>query len=158
MSKPASVPTFATDTDYSGGGEAGTAVKATPTSGQRAQGFQESVGVNALYLNYLLNAIGSWLTWLDGILAEALTWTGAQTFSPSAATTAGITATGNTSGPGAALTGGASGHGAVLTGGTKAALALTSQTVSSHADGTVWYDGTDLKCRLGGATKTITVA
>ena len=111
MAKPDVVPSWATDTNFSavsgGGGEVGTVVKVAPSAAVAAQGSRDSSGVNALHLNYILNKLGLWMTWLDGFLAEALTWTGAATFTPSVATTNGVTCTGNTSGSGVKGTGGA---------------------------------------------------
>lgn len=59
MAKPASVPTWNTD---------GTN-RTTPTGGQIATGIASGEAANSSRMNYLLNLIGQWLTWVDaGIL------------------------------------------------------------------------------------------
>ena len=202
MAKPASVPTWASETNYAGGSEYNTATKATPSATLIGQGLQASAGINHQHLNWCLNLIGSWLTWVDGILAEALTWTGAQTFSPTVATTNGVTATGNTTGSGVKGTGGATnglgcegvgtatgsgvkgtggatngvgcegvgtaaGAGVKATGGaTGNGLYVVANAAKANIllgttgglapttleNGTIWYDGTDIWCRAGGAS------
>ena len=201
MAKPASVPTWASETNYAGGSEYNTATKATPSATLIGQGLQASAGINHQHLNWCLNLIGSWLTWVDGFLAESHTWTGAHTWTPGTATANGVTATGNTSGSGVKGTGGASnglgcegigtgsgagvkgtggatgigvegvgtgsGAGVKATGGAtgnglyvvanaaKANILLGStggSDPSTLENGTIWYDGTDIWCRAGGAT------
>lgn len=179
MAKPGTVPSWATDTNYSCvGGENGTATKATPSATVLSQGIRGGEGINAQYLNYVLNLMGTWFTYLDGLLAEALTWTGAAIFTPSVATTNGVTCTGNTTGsgvkgtggatdgiglegvgtaagPGVKATGGATGNGAyILANAAKANILLGSTggaDPSTLENGTIWYDGTDIWCRAGGA-------
>lgn len=67
-----------------------------------------------------------------------------------------IISTGLTTGAGANLTGGASGPAVILNAPAspvRGALFLNSQTTpSSPSNGDVWYDGTDINCRIGGTT------
>lgn len=59
-----------------------------PTSGKKDIGWQDGEMPPHSFMNWLFNLIYQWTVWLDGLQAEALTWTAAQIFS------AGITVTG----------------------------------------------------------------
>ncbi len=72
MPKPASVPTWATDANYTNGptGIPGTATKVEPSAGQKAEGWIPKNKMAAQWLNWFKNAVGGWLvylnTWFDG--------------------------------------------------------------------------------------------
>lgn len=71
MPKPTLVPVWSTDANYTGGAEAGTPTKVTPTAGKIAEGFEPQEEPAAQTLNDRLNLIGQWATWLNGIVAGA---------------------------------------------------------------------------------------
>jgi hypothetical protein len=67
MTKPTESYEWATDAAYAEPGEAWDTqpTKVNPSAGRRAEGFVPRAKVAADYLNYLLNAIGAWLGWID---------------------------------------------------------------------------------------------
>jgi hypothetical protein len=72
MSKPDTVPTWATDDNYSATGEDfdGTPTKVDPGAGQRAQGFAPGFRPPARWWNWWSNKVGEWFGWIDGHLSE----------------------------------------------------------------------------------------
>lgn len=90
MPKPASVPTWATDANFTNGptGIPGTATKVEPTAGQKAEGWIPKNKVAAQWLNWFKNAVGGWLvylnTWFNGSdeLVYPVTKTRTVRFSP----------------------------------------------------------------------------
>lgn len=71
MAKPTTLPRWAT-----GGGAAVT----TPAETKKDTGWTAGEKPPAQYLNWLGKWIYNWCAYLDGLTAEALTWTAAQTF------------------------------------------------------------------------------
>jgi hypothetical protein len=65
MTKPATFPTFATDTNYTGGPEAGTPTKSAWTSGRKQEGLEPGTKqLAAQNLNEHFNNIGEWIKFL----------------------------------------------------------------------------------------------
>ena len=67
MSKPGTVPTWATDATYTRPDISGDANKVAPSSGKITQGFEPDEKPSAEIWNHRLNLIGQWLSWLNGI-------------------------------------------------------------------------------------------
>lgn len=68
--KPATVPTWATDATLTSGTEAGTAPQLAPSAGYRSQGLVPGNGFNGKVLNYLFGEYQDWLQYLnDGALS-----------------------------------------------------------------------------------------
>lgn len=65
MAKPATLPTWATDTNYSAGPDSGTPTKVTPSAGYIAQGQVPGNFFGSQYWNWLLFWICSWLSWIN---------------------------------------------------------------------------------------------
>lgn len=65
MAKPATLPTWATDTNYSSGPDNGTPTKATPSAGYIAQGQVPGNFFGSQYWNWLLFWVCSWLSWIN---------------------------------------------------------------------------------------------
>lgn len=71
MPRPTVLPTWATDTNYTGGSDVGTPTKITLPSGFRSQGWERDAPFLAQYANQLGNEVGNWVTWLDQVTAAA---------------------------------------------------------------------------------------
>ncbi len=67
MTRPTLDPSWATDTNYTGGPDVGTAVKVVPGSGLRSQGWDPNDRPGAQHLNAMLNAHGAWFNYLKDI-------------------------------------------------------------------------------------------
>jgi hypothetical protein len=66
--KPTADPTWATNANYAGGPDVGTATKIDPGAGIRADGWRGGAGVAAQHENHRENAQGQWIAWAeDGI-------------------------------------------------------------------------------------------
>lgn len=71
MAKPAtSLPSLATDTNFSAGPDSGTPTKVEPSSGQKAQGFVPGSPFVAQWWNWLGYAIGVWLAYFDSWISS----------------------------------------------------------------------------------------
>lgn len=115
--KPTTVPTWNT------GGTNRTA----PSAGELAAGYAVNQVPASSKLNWWMNLVGSWLDYLNGLVATANTWTATQTFTGGVAgplaATGPAAGTGGTSGDafvgtgGAAPVDGVAGRGLVVTGG-----------------------------------------
>lgn len=68
MTKPSTLPTWATDSTLSGGPQVGQATRLDPGSGIRAQGLYQGRKVPARILGWMLGTIGDWLGWFDGVV------------------------------------------------------------------------------------------
>lgn len=68
MAKPASLPEWASDTNFPAGvePEAGTPTKVAPTSGQETNGWRPDQVPTAQEMNYWQNLVYQWLQYLDG--------------------------------------------------------------------------------------------
>lgn len=87
--KPAEVPTWATDSTYSGGAYNGQNTKSAPGATLKAQGYEPNIKPTAQNFNDRLNLIGRWLQYVnDG------DFTGAATFASTVGITGILTATG----------------------------------------------------------------
>ena len=113
MAKPSTTPSWGTDTNFATGTESGTPVKVEPSSGYKAQGFIPGGYAVSPYLNWFMNLVFQWCTYLDGLntdaqfLALTWAWTAAHTFTPGSGTN--VTAvTGTARGTGYGLLGQAS--------------------------------------------------
>jgi hypothetical protein len=87
MARPTgTLPTFATDTNFTGGGENGLAVKAEPAGAVLAQGHRSDLAWAARYENWWKNKVGAFISYLNGLatdaefLANDFAWTGDHTF------------------------------------------------------------------------------
>lgn len=71
MSRPDTLPTWATDTNYPAGSDpwSGMPTKRAPSAGEIAVGATPGEGWPAQYLNYQFGLIGEWIEALDGMLA-----------------------------------------------------------------------------------------
>lgn len=67
MAKPATVPTWATGTNYAGGPDIGTPTKVAPSGGRIADGWRRDDVPPAQEQNYFQNGVGQWITWLNGL-------------------------------------------------------------------------------------------
>lgn len=82
MSKPATIPVWATNANYSTGDYAGTPTCVAPSAGVRADGHIPDTAPGSQHENYDRNLIGEWLTYLDGLpgetdfTSERFDWTG----------------------------------------------------------------------------------
>lgn len=85
MSKPASLPTWATDTNIASGSETGTPTKVEPSSGYKTQGLVPGLNFIGPYFNWLLNLVYQWCAYLDALPSETafvganFAWTGTHT-------------------------------------------------------------------------------
>lgn len=72
MTRPSTVPTFATDATYpsDAGPDAGTANKIVAPGGYQATGLRRDGPVIAQYENSWKNLVGSWLDWLSKITGD----------------------------------------------------------------------------------------
>ncbi len=120
MSKPTVIPEWASN---------GVEV-VEPSAPKKVTGWADGEKPRHSYMNWLQNAAWQWVVWLNGLQAEALTWSALNTFSAGVvvtqSTTNGdaITATGDGTGSGANLTGGALGAGLTVTKGAGASAAI----------------------------------
>lgn len=69
MSRPPTTPEWSSDVNYPAGSDpwSATATKIEPTSGEKAQGAEPSVGFGAQQFNWILNEHAGWLNHLDAI-------------------------------------------------------------------------------------------
>jgi len=70
MAKPAEVPEWATDTNYSSGVDIGTPTKVDPGSGVKAQGHVPGTRGAAQTMNWWKNLVGSWVGWVNETFGE----------------------------------------------------------------------------------------
>lgn len=86
MAKPASLPSWATDTNLASGTETGSSVKLEPSAGTKAQGFVPGLGFVGRWVNWWANLVYQWCQYLDTLPTEsaflnaAFNWTGTQNF------------------------------------------------------------------------------
>lgn len=89
--RPASVPSWATDTNFSSGPESGNATKVEPSGGAKAQGQVPGQPYRAQRVNWLWNLICQWLFYLSDLhnqvqfLNKIYSWTAAHTFNAAVA-------------------------------------------------------------------------
>lgn len=65
MPKPTQTVAWATDANYTGGAEAGTPTKVEPTPAKKAEGWEPAEEPPAQTLNWWMNLLGVWITWLN---------------------------------------------------------------------------------------------
>ncbi len=126
-----------------------------PDNTTKSHGWQAAEEPPHSFLNYWMNVVYLWVAYLDGLPAEAMTWTAAHVFGSGITVNQdtlnadAITATGNGTGSGANLTGGATGAGLTVTKGAGATAAIladgdvvsTSGSVVAAADLSVGGSG-----------------
>lgn len=91
MTRPSSVPLWATDTNYTGGPAVGTPTKTAPSVGLKAQGWDPADEPGAQNFNYQLNLLGQWADWLNSIAlvkSGEQKLTGSGTYTPTPGTLA----------------------------------------------------------------------
>jgi hypothetical protein len=64
-------PTWATDTNFASGDEAGLSTKVEPSSGQIAQGDVSGLAAPSVWSNWWKNKVGAWILYLKGIKTDA---------------------------------------------------------------------------------------
>jgi hypothetical protein len=71
VSRPDTLPEWATDTNYPAGSDpwSGLPTKRAPSAGEIAQGAEPNTGLAAQHFNYQLGLIGDWVAYLDGVAA-----------------------------------------------------------------------------------------
>ena len=82
MSKPSTVVTWATDTNFStspAAGENGTPTKVAPSAGYIAEGLVPGKTFVGQYFNSLLNLIGTWIAYLNLSGTDELTYANTRT-------------------------------------------------------------------------------
>jgi hypothetical protein len=148
MTMPTDLPTWNTD---------GTN-RTEPTSGQKATGYPVAAAPSSSNLNWMLWVIYKWCLYVQGLAAEAITWTAAHIFLGDSATTlVSIHNTNTASGAGLTVTTGAAAPALVLGEGTShdslnaAGDIYTARNVNS--DGNMSAGGI-----LGGASVAVTGA
>lgn len=67
MAKPATVPTWATNTNYVGGPQVGTPTKTTPGGTRLGDGWRKDDVPPAQEQNWFQNWTGQWLTWVNSL-------------------------------------------------------------------------------------------
>lgn len=74
MSRPTTLPTWATDENYPPGAlpHSGQPTKINPTSGQRAQGMEPKIGFGAQQFNAMFANHGDWIAYLDAVRLSAI--------------------------------------------------------------------------------------
>ena len=86
MSKPATLATWATDTNIASGTESGTPTKVAPSAGYIAQGLVPGLPFVGPYANWLLNNLCAWAAYLNGLPTDNdfrnanFTWGGSHSF------------------------------------------------------------------------------
>ena len=65
MPAPASQPTWATDTNYTNGPDVGTATKVAPSGAIQAEGHVPATKAAPQRMNWWMNLVGQWTTWLE---------------------------------------------------------------------------------------------
>ncbi len=65
MARPAAFPTWATNTNYAGGPNVGTATKVAPSGGRIADGWRNNDVPPAQEQNYEMNLVDSWVEYMD---------------------------------------------------------------------------------------------
>jgi len=114
----------------------------TPSSGEQDTGW--TVGQTPIpsgKTNFLMNLIDKWVAYLQDAIFVA----------DAGSVKAGIDATGDGATPGGKFTPGGAGTPA------RGAVALATQTTpTAPSNGDVWYDGTNLVCRVNGVTIPLT--
>ncbi len=65
MARPAAFPTWATNTNYAGGPDVGTATKVAPSGGRIADGWRRQDPAVAQEQNYEMNLVDGWLEYFD---------------------------------------------------------------------------------------------
>ena len=82
MSKPASLPSWATDTNFSSGPKSGSATKIEPSAGAKGQGEVPGQPYRAERHNWWMNLVYQWASYLNGITSDTdftganFAWTG----------------------------------------------------------------------------------
>lgn len=71
MAKPVTLPSWATDTNFSSGAESGSSVKLEPSAGVKAQGWIPGNSLPARWLNWWANLVYSWIAYVDGLSTDA---------------------------------------------------------------------------------------
>lgn len=92
MSRPSSVPTWATNTNYTGGPASGTPSKVAPSGSAQAEGWEPNQKPGAQNQNWWQNLVGQWLNWLAGgpivKLGQQVLTASSGTYTPTAGTLA----------------------------------------------------------------------
>lgn len=73
MSKPTTVPTWATDTNYDASGKPwnGTPTKVDPVTALKEQGYAPADKPTAQTMNHQLNLIGQWIKFFDDVITDS---------------------------------------------------------------------------------------
>lgn len=79
MSKPATVPVWASDATYTSGPETGNATVVTPSAGYLSQGWVPGLNFASQYANYIVNLLSQWATYLNLSGTDELTYAAART-------------------------------------------------------------------------------
>jgi len=115
MTKPAgNLPTWNT----------GLANNTEPNGAKKTLGWEVNEKPASSYFNWWQNKVGEWVSYLDAITAEALTWTGLQTFDRKVTITPGASA--GTNELGLQLQGKGTGYGMTVQGGASQPIAIQS--------------------------------
>lgn len=115
MTKPAgNLPTWNT----------GLANNTEPNGAKKTLGWEVNEKPASSYFNWWQNKVGEWVSYLDAITAEALTWTGLQTFDRKVTITPGASA--GTNELGVQIQGKGTGYGMTVQGGVSQVIAIQS--------------------------------
>jgi hypothetical protein len=82
--KPVTLPSWGTDTNFSSGAETGSPVKVEPSAGAKSQGWVPGQPFRGPRLNWWQNLVYQWAVYLDDLhnssafLGASYTWTGTQ--------------------------------------------------------------------------------
>lgn len=83
--KPVSVPSWATDANYSSGAESGSSTRLEPPAGNKQQGFLPRIVAPARWWNWLTGSLCDWVAYLnvlptdDAFVGANFAWTGTHT-------------------------------------------------------------------------------
>ncbi len=100
MAKPASVPSWATDANFSSGPESGSPTKVEPSSGAKAQGQVPGQPYRGPRMNWLFNLLCQWATYLNNLPTDNdfrnanFTWGGDHVFTNQVDAPGGVTSGG----------------------------------------------------------------
>jgi hypothetical protein len=149
MAKPTSKFTWATD----GGAEI-----SEPAAGSKATGFRATYSMPSHWINWLINVVGAWLTWLDTVVTDGSSAARLGTHGVDSTATvsgeSGVNGTGSGDGIGVSGTGGATGAGVYGTGGATSGAGGTflAQNGNSNGIGTTGNGSGAGISSTGGAT------
>ncbi len=76
MAQPAQLPTWASNTNYASGADAGLPTKIEPTSDEKASGFYRGKRAPPRKFNWIVNLICEWIAWLTRPVVATFTFAG----------------------------------------------------------------------------------